>query len=192
VEKKKKDTAKHSELETPTVEPSGEGPTAEPANVTQLEEALLAKTAEAAENWDKFVRERADLENYRKRVQKEKEEILKYGNEGLLMEILPSVDNLERALVHVADDSQDPVIVGVKMTLDMLLSALKKYGVTPVESVKGSPFDSATQQAMGQVESAEQEANTIVEVFQKGYLLQWLCAGATFWTLARPDSGSQA
>jgi molecular chaperone GrpE len=171
VDKKKKDTAKDIEQETPAVEPEATEQSAETATVTQLEEALLAKTAEAAENWDKFVRERADLENYRKRVQKEKEEILKYGNEGILMEILPAVDNMERALSHVAEDSQDPVITGVKMTLDMLLSALKKFGVTPVESAKGSPFDSAVHQAMGQIECPDQEANTVVEVYQKGYLL---------------------
>ena len=73
--------------------------------VVQLEAALAVKEAEAAANWDKFVRERADLENYRKRVQKEKEELLKYGNESLIMEILPIIDNMERALAHSGEAS---------------------------------------------------------------------------------------
>jgi molecular chaperone GrpE len=140
-----------------------------PELIKELEEALAAKGLEAANNWDKYLRERADLENYRKRVQKEKEEILKYGNESFIMEILPAVDNLERAVSHASED--DPIIEGVKLTLSMLVSALKKFGVTPVETPPGTPFDSAFHQAMAQVESADQEPNTVVSEYQKGYLL---------------------
>ena len=139
--------------------------------IKQLEETLAAKDAEAAANWDKFLRERADLENYRRRVQKEKEELLKYGNESLILEILPAVDNMERALEHACEDSMSAIIEGIKLTLSMLQSALKKFGVTPVEAGNGTPFDSAFHQAMNQVESADQEPNTIVSEFQKGYLL---------------------
>ena len=175
MEKKKRETAKHTDQEQPTTAATDGNEQAAPVEpeteLRHLEEALAAKTAEAAENWDKFVRERADLENYRRRVQKEKEEILKYGNESLLLEILPAVDNMERALDHVAEDSQDPVIAGVRMTLDMLLAALKKFGVTTVESAPGVAFDPAVHQAMGQVECADQETNTVVQVYQKGYLL---------------------
>src|SRR3954454_19587245 len=97
-----------------------------------LEEALKAKEAEAAANWDKFLRERADLENLRKRFQKEKEDLLKYGNENLVVEILPVVDNLERALSHVSgEECSSAVNEGVRMTLSMLLSSLKKFGVSP-------------------------------------------------------------
>ncbi|HZV80937.1 MAG TPA: nucleotide exchange factor GrpE [Geobacteraceae bacterium] len=137
----------------------------------ELETLLAEKEAEAAANWDKFVRERADLENYRKRTQREKEELIKYGNETLIMEILPAVDNMERALDHLDPESQDPVVVGIRMTLDMLLGALKKFGVTTVEAEKGVLFDSALHQAMGQVESDEYPGGSIAEVFQKGYQL---------------------
>ncbi len=137
----------------------------------ELEESLAAKNAEAAGNWDKFVRERADLENYRKRVQKEKEEIQKYGNESLILEILPAIDNMERALAHTVCDTMDPVITGVRMTLDILMSSLKRFGVTVAEADKGTPFDPALHQAMGQIESSDQPANTVVEVYQKGYML---------------------
>lgn len=141
-----------------------------PDPLTELQAQLAIKEAEVAANWDKFVRERADLENYRKRTQREKEELIKYGNETLLMEILPAVDNMERALDHLDPESNDQVIIGVRMTLDMLVSALKKFGVTPVAAEKGGEFDSAHHQAMGQVAS-ELPANSIAEVFQKGYLL---------------------
>jgi len=138
--------------------------------LTELQAQLALKEAEAASNWDKFVRERADLENYRKRTQREKEEIIKYGNETLLMEILPAVDNMERALDHLDPESQDQVVVGIRMTLDMMNSALKKFGVTPVTAEKGGEFDSALHQAMGQIVS-DLPVNSIAEVFQKGYLL---------------------
>ena len=144
-------------------------PAIDAERIKELEEALSAKGLEAANNWDKYLRERADLENYRKRVQKEKEEILKYGNESFIMEILPAVDNLERAVSHASED--DPIIEGVKLTLSMLVSALKKFGVTPQETPPGTPFDPAFHQAMSQVETAEQEPNTVVAEFQKGYLL---------------------
>jgi molecular chaperone GrpE len=151
---------------------TGENPAAPgDERATDLEKALAAKEAEAAANWDRYVRERADLENYRKRVQKEKEELLKYGNESLILEILPVIDSMERALAHACEESQAAVIEGVRLTHAMLLGTLKKFGVTPIETDRGTPFDPAFHQAMGQVECGEQEANTIVEVYQKGYLL---------------------
>ena len=135
-----------------------------------LEAALAEKETEAKANWDKFLRERADLENLRKRFQKEKEDLFKYGNENLIQEILPSVDNLERAMEHAGDDNGAAIIEGVKMTLSMLLASLKKFGVTSIET-KGAVVNSAFHQAMAQVETADQEPNTIVQEFQKGYLL---------------------
>ncbi|MCM0084015.1 nucleotide exchange factor GrpE [Geomonas sp. Red32] len=138
--------------------------------IKELEESVAAKTLEAANNWDKYLRERADLENYRKRVQKEKEEILKYGNENFILEILPALDNLERAVSHAEDDSS-AVIQGVKITLSMFVSTLKKFGVTAIETPAGTPFDPAFHQAMSQVETAGQAPNTVVTELQKGYLL---------------------
>ncbi|GFO53021.1 protein GrpE [Geomonas sp. Red276] len=138
--------------------------------IKELEESVAAKTLEATNNWDKYLRERADLENYRKRVQKEKEEILKYGNENFILEILPALDNLERAVSHAEDDSS-AVIQGVKITLAMFVSTLKKFGVTPIETPAGAPFDPAFHQAMSQVETADQAPNTVVTELQKGYLL---------------------
>ena len=74
-------------------------------------------------------------------------------------------------MAHAADDGGSPVIEGVKLTLSMFLSTLKKFGVTPLETATGAAFDPAFHQAMGQVASAAQEPNTIVAELQKGYLL---------------------
>ena len=152
-------------------EPSAETATGADERIKKLEEALAAKEAEAAANWDKFVRERADLENYRKRVQKEKDDILKYGNESLILEILPILDNMERALAHSSEETQAAVIEGVRLTYDMLLSALKKFGVVSIEVTPGAAFDPAFHHAVHQVESGEHAPNTIAEVLQMGYLL---------------------
>lgn len=140
--------------------------------IAQLEEQLAAKEQEARDNWDKLLRERADLENYRKRASREKEELLNYGIKSLVEEVLPVVDNLERALEHTSEDGLPALVEGVKMTHSLLLTALKKFGVCAVEGTCGTLFDSAFHQAMSQVETAEQPGNTIVQEFQKGYLLK--------------------
>jgi molecular chaperone GrpE len=147
--------------------PSAESPGAE----TTIEEQLAAKEQEARDNWDRFVRERADLENYRKRVSREKEELLNYGNKSLIEEVLPVVDNMERALAHATEDGQAAVVEGIRMTHGMLVAALKKFGVTPIESV-GAAFDSAFHQAMAQVPTDDYPPNTVVEEYQKGYMLK--------------------
>ena len=136
-----------------------------------LEEQLAAKEKESRENWDRFLRERADLENYRKRVSREKEELLAYGTKSLIEEILPVVDSLERALAHASEDGIGAVVEGIRMTHGMLLTALKKFNVTPIEAA-GTPFDSAFHQAMSQVPTDEHEPNTVVEEYQKGYMLK--------------------
>lgn len=136
-----------------------------------MEELFAAKEKEARENWDKFLRERADLENYRKRVNREKEELLNYGNRSLLEEILPVVDNLERALSHADQSVESPLVEGIRMTHGILLTALKKFGVSAVDSV-GQPFNPDFHQAMSQVPSDQHPVNTVIDEFQKGYLLK--------------------
>lgn len=156
-----------------------------PEAEVSLEEQLAAKEKEARENWDRFLRERADLENYRKRVGREKEELLNYGNKSLLEEILPIIDSLERALAHVPEDGQVAVVEGIRMTHAMLLTALKKFNVTPIEAV-GAPFDSAFHQAMAQVPTDQHEPNTVVEEYQKGYMLKERLLRPSMVTVAVP------
>jgi molecular chaperone GrpE len=177
---RKKNSAHQGDTEhagsVPEESAAAQGPPDEAAagaeeRLKQLEAALAAKETEAAANWDKFVRERADLENYRKRVQKEKDELLKYGNESLIMEILPILDNMERALAHSGEDTQAAVIEGVRLTHGLLLAALKKFGVMPIEVAPGTPFDPAFHHAVHQVENPDLAPNTVAEVFQGGYLL---------------------
>lgn len=164
--------------------------TSDDEKLVELQEALAAKEAEARNNWDKFLRERADLENYRKRVQREKEEILKYGNESLIMEILPVIDNMERALSHASEETAEAVMEGVRLTHTMLLSILKKFGVTPIEITAGCPFDPAFHQAMHQVESCEAPPNSIVEELQRGYMIHDRLLRASMVSVAISPQGT--
>ena len=148
-------------------------------------EQLVAKDQEARDNWDRFVRERADLENYRKRINREKEELLNYGNKSLIEEILPVVDNMERALAHATQEDHTAVVEGIRMTHGMLVAVLKKFGVTVIEAV-GTPFNSAFHQAMAQVPSDEYPPNTVVEEYQKGYLLKERLLRPAMVTISTP------
>jgi len=163
----------HNQNIEPEQEPVSEMSEATPEErIAQLEEQLAVKDQEAKDNWDKLLRERADLENYRKRASREKEELLNYGIKSLIEEVLPVVDNLERALDHANEDGLPALMEGVKMTHTLLLTALKKFGVCAVEGTCGTLFDPAFHQAMSQIETDEQPGNTIVQEFQKGYLLK--------------------
>ena len=189
MEKKKHEThAKADNIEpeeaSSPFEKQGEKPVDE--RIRELQEALAVKETEVQNNWDKFVRERADLENYRKRVQREKEELLKYGNESLILEILPVIDNMERALSHASEEPHVAVFEGIRLTHVMLLSALKKFGVTTIETTNGTPFDPAFHQAMRQVESAELPSNTVVEEMQKVYLINDRLLRAALVSVAVP------
>lgn len=137
-----------------------------------LEEQLAASRAEAQKNWDLYLRERADLENFRRRAQREKEELSRFANENIIREIIPVVDNLERAVAHARQENGDAegLLQGVEMTLSMFARALDKFGVTPINAV-GEPFDPSRHEAIGQVESSEHPPNTVVHEMQKGYLL---------------------
>ena len=138
--------------------------------IGMLKAQLEEKTKQAEENYDRFLRAQAELENYKKRVEREKTGLVKYGNEELIKAILPVMDNLERALDQAPGENPDGLMEGIKITRDQLLQVLEKFGVTLVAAV-GVPFDPSKHQAMMQVESADHEPNTVVSELQKGYFL---------------------
>ena len=139
--------------------------------IEQLQQELDLSREEARNHHELYLRAMADMENLRKRSQREKEDLAKFGNETILREILPVVDNLERALEHaVQDKTNDGLLAGVQMTLDQFGKVLEKFNVAPIESV-GEVFDPALHQAMGQQETEDFPANTVSQEMQKGYLL---------------------
>jgi molecular chaperone GrpE len=160
-------------LEEATAEESVEG-TAEKTidPLAELQNAIETANTTATKNWDLYLRERADLENARKRHQRDKEDALRFANDRLLKEMIPVLDNLERAVDHADQDNDDNqgLLEGVNMTINQFRKALENFGVKPINAI-GENFDPNLHQAMGQVESADQAPNTVVSEFQKGYLL---------------------
>lgn len=140
--------------------------------VEQLQQEIDASRAEASKNWDLYLRERADMENLRKRHQRDKEDALRFANDRLLKEMIPVLDNLERAIDHAQQEGDDTqgLLEGVNMTINQFRKALEDFGVKPITAV-GEEFDPNMHQAMGQVESEDHAPNTVATEFQKGYML---------------------
>jgi molecular chaperone GrpE len=136
--------------------------------LSELQTKLEEKTRESSEYFDKWLRLRADMENFKKRMEKEKSEHLKFGNESLLKAILPILDNLERAIDHGKNARENsPLMVGVEMIRKELASLLEKFGVKPVPAA-GEAFDPEKHEAISQEESGL-DANRVVSVVQSGY-----------------------
>ncbi|RHW41006.1 nucleotide exchange factor GrpE [Neobacillus notoginsengisoli] len=132
--------------------------------------AELQQMLEEVEN--RYVRLQADFDNYRRRVKLDAEAAEKYRAQSLITDILPTLDNFERALnLEVEGEHAASLKQGVEMVFRGLLDALKKEGLQAIEAV-GKPFDPNFHQAVMQVEDDAFDSNTVVEEFQKGYLLK--------------------
>src|ERR1700733_10149895 len=124
-----------------------------------------------AELKDKYLRTLADTENARKRVRQQSEESVRIQREAILRDLLPIIDNLERALAASREGSDAKTIVdGVEMTVRALIDFLRAQGVTPVQSV-GQAFDPNRHEAVDHVTSDKHRPNTVVDEFHRGYLI---------------------
>jgi molecular chaperone GrpE len=140
--------------------------------IADLRQQLAAKEIEAKNNFDRLLRQAAELENYKKRSARERDDAARYAIEMLLKDLLPVVDNLERAVAHAAGGGNGkPLVQGVEMVLRSLLDILAKHGVSQMIAL-GQPFDPAKHEAIAQVESEDHEPNSVVEELHKGYLLR--------------------
>ena len=120
------------------------------------------------------LRAKADLINYRKRKDEETNKMLKYANEGLILEILPILDNFERAIKMDDDNLEDEVskfLSGMKMVYSSLKSTLEKYGVTEIDAL-GKTFDPKLHEAVMTESNDKKEKDVVLEVYQKGYMLK--------------------
>ena len=134
----------------------------------KLAEQLSEKTREAAENYDKWLRLMAEFDNFKKRTQKEKADLMKFSNETLLRSILPILDNLERAIDHGKGTQENTSLLeGLEITLRQFLNTLERFGVKPL-SAMGEVFDPEKHEAVSQQES-DQEPNRVISEIEKGY-----------------------
>ena len=141
------------------------------ARVEQLEKELAEKSAKADEHYDNYVRLHAETENYRKRMQREVAESIKYATESLIIDILPALNNFETALIAEEKVPETKnFAIGMEMVLKQLMDVLKAKGVEQI-APENESFDPSIHIAIDKVETDEYPEDHIVEVIQKGYKL---------------------
>ncbi len=152
----------------------GEKPAAESSPADDLRARLEAKEKEAAENHDRYLRAMAELDNYKKRAARDKEDAIKYGNEKLIKDILPILDSLDRALHQSSDlsvrNNFEAFQQGLELIHSQILGCLERHGVVKI-AAKGEEFDPDRHQALLQVETQEMESNRVVDEYESGYTL---------------------
>ncbi|MFH1006299.1 MAG: nucleotide exchange factor GrpE [Candidatus Latescibacterota bacterium] len=137
----------------------------------QEENPLEKALTEAAQHQDRFLRLAAEFDNYKRRTARQYGDIVQSANERLMSQLLPVLDNFERALSHQGDDETlESFRKGVEMIFGQLHDVLEAEGLKPFESV-GKPFDSNIHDAVIQIESDEHESEIVMEEVQKGYTL---------------------
>jgi molecular chaperone GrpE len=152
------------------------GPPAESASDEGGAEAsigveLVAARQQASENYEKYIRAVAEMQNVLRRQERERAELGKYAVESLARDLLPTLDDLERALEHSAASGGDASLVaGVDMVRKGLLAALEKHGVVRVSSL-GQSFDPNRHEAVGMIEAREAAPNTVVAEHRPGYMI---------------------
>ncbi len=157
------------EVAAATTEPvAPAAPATAETRVTELEAALAAAEAKASENFDQFLRTRAEMENIRRRSAEDVLKAQKYGIERIADALLAVKDSMDAALV-VENTSVESFKTGVELTARQLTNVFEKFSITEVNPL-GEKFDPTKHQAIAAVES-DQAANTVVAVMQKGYLL---------------------
>jgi molecular chaperone GrpE len=139
--------------------------------IEELQLALTAKAEEAKSLNDKYLRLAAEFDNYKRLIQRDQRDQIRFGNESLLKELLPVVDNLERAIKASHEGGNNKALIqGVDLTLKQLTGALSRFHVTPVQTI-GKPFDPAMHQAVVSIASEKVPAQHVLDELQRGYLL---------------------
>lgn len=184
-----------NELDEETAGSAGPRESEQRLDLDDHKQALAAKTEECQTLQDKYLRLAAEFENYKRLAQKEQRDFSRFANESLLKELLPILDNLERAIKASKEASQasgktDGLIQGVELTHKQFAEALSKFGVQPIVSV-GQVFDPARHQAVARVESDRLPENTVAEEYQKGYLLHERVLRPAMVSVATAPAGRQ-
>ncbi len=172
--KKESEPFKADAPEAAPVETAAETTATETGPGEDLRARLEAREKEAAENYDRYLRAAAELDNYRKRAARDKEDAIKYGNEKLIKDILPILDSLDRALHQTSDLSArnnfEAFQQGLELIHTQILGCLERHGVVKI-AAKGEEFDPEKHEALMQVQTPEMESNRVVDEYESGYTL---------------------
>ena len=190
----KNDEAVEGELETAAEleENAAEAETEESSPESDLAEQLAEAQAKADDNLDQLMRTRAEMENIRRRSEKELTNARKYALEKFAQELLPIIDSMEMGVAAAMDENADveKLREGTEMTLKMFETAIDKFGIKCVHP-KGETFNPEHHQAMTMIDSVEHEPNTIIDVMQKGYLLNERLVRPAMVVVASANSGAK-
>ncbi|HEV2176424.1 MAG TPA: nucleotide exchange factor GrpE [Terriglobia bacterium] len=152
----------------PAADGGGRGAPDLPADLSAAYEKLLA---EKQDLFDRLLRKQAEMDNFRKRTEREKEEFLKHAATDLIRALLPALDSFERALKHRTPDVPSQFIEGMELIHREILDVLGRAGLTPIKA-EGQLFDPHLHQAVERVEAPEHRDQEIVEELQRGYKLK--------------------
>tara|TARA_Y100000590_G_scaffold408494_1_gene499638 strand:+ start:1240 stop:1803 length:564 start_codon:yes stop_codon:yes gene_type:complete len=166
-QKEDSDISKHDETDD-TID-SGEEIENDSDDEQTLEEQLEQSITKANENWDKYLRAIAELENFRKRATRDVEKARKYAVESFAKELLVVIDSFEMAM-NSEDIELKDLLSGNKSTLQLLQNVLEQFSVKTIDP-QGEPFDAEYHEAMSMEVSEKLEPGTVITVYQKGYLL---------------------
>ncbi|GJL55187.1 MAG: protein GrpE [Nitrospirales bacterium] len=159
-----------------------------PDDLESLRQELNAKTEEARATHDKYLRLAAEFDNYKRRSQRDQSDAIKFANEKLIKDLLPTLENLERAIQSAQEQHiTGALLEGVVLTHKQFLESLTKLGLQQISSL-GEPFDPAKHQAVAQVESDTAVPNTVIEEYQKGYFLHERILRPAMVTVAKQQS----
>lgn len=165
----------------------------EEVTIESLQEKLAAAEAKADENWDQLVRSRAEMENIRRRSERDLANAHKFALEKFAQELLPVIDSMEMGVAAAMDENADVAKLreGTEMTLKMFETAIEKFGIKGVHP-HGETFNPEHHQAMTMIDSPEHEPNTIIDVMQKGYLLNERLVRPAMVVVASNNSGADS
>lgn len=150
------------------------------------EERILQAEAKATENWDLFLRARADFENYRKTMLRDRDASIRRGKKDLFLRLLDIRDNFDRAL-SAQNQSVEALRSGIEIIARQMESLLKAEGVEPIESA-GKPFDPALHEAIATWESPDVTRDVCTDEIQRGYLYQGEVLRAARVRVAKPEA----
>jgi molecular chaperone GrpE len=167
------------------------GPAGDEAVVQDADTALAEAQAKADDNWDKYLRLAAELENVRKRAERDVEKAHKFALERIVADLLEVRDSLEMALSAGDESTVDNLKEGNETTLKLLATVMQRYGVEDIDPL-GEPFDPNCHEAIAMQPAADAEPDSVLTVFQKGYALNGrLLRPARVVVAAAPAEGSE-